>query len=225
MYKRFIFFFFILHYSLLSGQLNFYEKGQKAFYWGISLGVNSSDFSVDRQPLSGANDTIRNVSSRMSPGFNLGLIGNWQFNRYFDLRFIPNMTFGEKIIEFQTENMLLENKISTTYISFPVLIRFKAEPVNDWRLFLVGGLKYEYNINSQKKSDAEPQKIILKKDGLSAEYGVGLQYFFPYFIFSPEIKFSHSLFNMYDSNQSDLNNSAIKSLFPRALTLTLNFEG
>jgi len=212
-------------HSLLSGQLNFYEKGSKALYWGISLGLNTSNFRIDRQPHSESNDTILSIDDKSQPGFNLGLIGNWQFNRYFDLRFIPNMTFGEKLIQYNTISGIADNRIKTTYISLPVHIRYKSEPVNDWRLFVVAGLKYELNIDPQVKTTSEPNKILLQKSGVSMEYGIGLQYFFPYFIFSPELKYSHSLNNVLDPNQSDLNRSAIRGLYPRALVFTLNFEG
>jgi hypothetical protein len=218
-------FLFTLHFSLLSGQLNFYEKGNKALYWGISLGLNTSNFRIDRQPQTSDNDSILSVDDQSQPGFNLGLIGNWQFNRYFDLRFIPNMTFGEKLIQYNTISGIVDNRIKTTYISIPVCVRFKSEPVNDLRVFVIAGLKYDYNIDQQVRPPSEPNRIPLKKDGLSMEYGIGIQYFFPYFIFSPELKYSHSLFNMLDPNQSDLNRSALKGLYPRSLVFTLNFEG
>ncbi|MBL7789441.1 MAG: PorT family protein [Chitinophagales bacterium] len=211
--------------SGLHGQLNFYEKGNKALYWGISLGLNISNFRIDRQPHSEANDSILSIEDKSQPGFNLGLIGNWQFNRYFDLRFIPNMTFGEKLIQYNTINGTVDNRIKTTYISLPVHIRYKSEPVNDWRIFVVAGLKYDLNIDPQVRTTSEPNKISLRKSGLSMEYGIGLQYFFPYFIFSPELKYSHSLNSVLDPNQSDLNRSAIRGLYPRTLIFTLNFEG
>lgn len=220
---------FILLFSICSiiaySQLNFYEKGSKALYWGISLGLNQSNFSIDRKPFSSLNDSIQNVTSRYGPGFNLGLIGNWQFNKYFDLRLIPTMVFGEKIIEYQTQYGTTENRVNTTCLTFPLMIRIKSEPIKDWRLFILGGVKYEYNIVPQDITLADPQRIRLKKHGLSYEYGIGLQYFFPYFIFSPEIKFSHSFFNMYDGGQTPLNNSMINGLYPRSLTLSINFEG
>jgi hypothetical protein len=216
---------FVFNFSLLNGQLNFYEKGNKALYWGISLGLNTSNFRIDRQPHSEANDTILSIDDKSQPGFNLGLIGNWQFNRYFDLRFIPNMTFGEKLIQYNTISGVVDNRIKTTYISLPVHIRFKSEPVNDWRVFVVAGLKYDLNIDPQIRTTSEPNKISLRKASLSMEYGIGLQYFFPYFIFSPELKYSHSLNNVLDPNQSDLNRSAIRGLYPRGLVFTLNFEG
>jgi Outer membrane protein beta-barrel domain len=216
---------FIIHCSLLSGQLNYLEKGTKALYWGISLGLNTSNFSIDRQEINTSNDTILSIDGRSQPGYNLGLIGNWQFNKYFDLRFIPTMTFSEKIIDYHTTNSIVENKMNTTYLTFPVLLRFKSEPVKDLRIFVIAGMKYDYNIIPQQRTNNEPNKIVLKKNGLSMEYGIGLQYFFPYFIFSPELKYSHSLYNMYDAGQSDINNSAIKGLYPRSLTLSINFEG
>lgn len=214
-----------MYLSSLSSQLNYYEKGTKTLYWGISLGLNTSSFRIDRQPISAQNDSILSVEGRSQPGFNLGLIGNWQFNKYFDLRFIPNMAFGEKMIVYQTTNSIIENRVNTTYLTMPLMLRFKSEPIKDWRLFVVAGIKYDYNIIPQQRTLAEPERIILKKNGLSMEYGIGLQYFFPYFIFSPEIKYSHSLYNMLEGGQSDLNNSAIKGLYPRTLTLTINFEG
>lgn len=209
----------------LNSQMNFYEKGHKTVYWGISLGTNLSNFSVDRAPYSIKNDTLRDVSSSMGNGFNLGLIGNWQFSPYFDLRAIPSMVFSERIVSFQYDRSFAEQRVNSTSISLPVMCRLKSHPVKDWRLFLLGGIKYEYNIVSQKPTRADPDRILLKKHGLSYEYGVGLQYFFPYFIFSPEIKFSHSFFNMLENGQSPRNESSINGLFPRAFTLSLNFEG
>lgn len=216
--------FLLLHYQT-DGQLNYYEKGSKALYWGISLGLNQSNFSIDRKPFSPLNDSILNVSSRFGPGFNLGLIGNWQFNKYFDLRLLPMMVFGEKIIDYETTGGMIENRIKTTYLTFPLIFRFKSEPIKDWRLFILGGIKYDYNLVPQDISSLEPNKIRLKKHGLSYEYGIGLQYFFPYFIFSPELKFSHSFFNMMDGGQNSLNGTTINGLFPRTLTLSINFEG
>lgn len=216
---------FCLYCSIMSSQMNFYEKGSKALYWGISLSVNQSNFAIDRKPFSALNDTVRDVTSSFGPGFNLGLIGNWQFNKYFDLRIIPSMVFGEKIVNFETTNSLLENRVNTTYLTFPLMMRFKSEPVKDWRLFVLGGIKFDYNIVPQDITLADPERLRLKKAGLSYEYGIGLQYFFPYFIFSPELKFSHSFFNMLDGGQNSFNNSTINGVYPRTLTLSINFEG
>lgn len=206
-------------------QLNYYENGRKALYWGISLGFNFSNFNVDRQPISPMNDTIVSVSSLFKPSYNVGLIGNWQFNKYFDLRFVPTMVFSEREIEFRNRESLKTYQDKSIYLTFPLLVRYKSEPINDFRLFLLGGVKYDYNISPQVRTPFNQEFIPQIKNNLHAEYGIGIQYFFQYFIFSPQIKFSHSLFNTLDSDQSDYNKSAIKSLYPRTITFSLNFEG
>lgn len=225
MIRSFILAAFVFHSASAFAQVNFYEKGKKALYWGITMGVNQSNFAVDRKPFSSLNDSVRNVYTSMGPGWNLGLIGNWQFNRYFDLRFIPTMVFSERILTYENEFSTTENRVNATMLTLPLTIRIKSEPVNDWRIFILGGIKYDYNVVPQQITLADPNLLLLKKHGLSYEYGIGLQYFFPYFIFSPEIKFSHSFFNMMDGRQSPLNQETIQGVFPRTLTISLNFEG
>lgn len=224
-YKRFFFILILLKTPQVFSQVNYYEKGHKALYWGISIGANTSNFNVHRAPLTSANDSITDVYSTSGPGFNLGLIGNWQFNKYFDLRIVPSMVFGEKNIVYKTENMEITRNINTTYITFPLLLRVKSEAINDLRLFVIGGVKYDLNISPQVRPKNDVDRIPLLKSGLSLEYGIGIQYFFPYFIFSPEIKFSHSIKNMLSPDQSPLNGSTLNGLFPRSFTISLNFEG
>ncbi len=207
-------------------QLNFYEKGQKAFYWGISLAANGTNFAIDRMPIQSNNDSIISVYTKSGPGFNLGLIGNWQINSHFDLRIVPTMMFGEKNIIYELENgTQVKNYLNTTYLSFPLIVRYKSAPVKDLRVFVLAGIRYDYNIIPQYRPREEPNRITLKKDNFSMEYGIGIQYFFPYFIFSPEIKFQHSLNNVLGTDQSPLNQSILRGLYPRGFIFSLNFEG
>lgn len=208
------------------GQLNFYEKGQKAFYWGITLAANGTNFAIDRMPISSSNDSIISVYTKSGPGFNLGLIGNWQINPHFDLRIVPTMMFGEKNIIYELENgSQVKSNLNTTYLSFPLIVRFKSAPIKDLRVFVLTGIRYDYNIIPQYRPREEPNRITLKPHNFSMEYGVGIQYFFPYFIFSPEIKFQHSLNNVLGTDQSPLTNSILRGLYPRGFVLSLNFEG
>ena len=52
-----------------------------------------------------------------------------------------------------------------------------------------------------------------------------MQFYLPYFIFSPEIKFSHGLNNIliYDNKLPE--STIIEKLFTKAFTLSFHFEG
>ncbi|MCS6820074.1 MAG: hypothetical protein NZ522_08990, partial [Chitinophagales bacterium] len=85
--------------SAVHAQFNIHELGRKQVYFGIAVGLNASNFTVLRKPKLPENDTIYYVRPRLGPGFNLGIICNYQFHRYFDLRFIPTLSFSDKILE------------------------------------------------------------------------------------------------------------------------------
>ena len=226
MYKKYYLFVFLLLSLTHVGQVNFFEKGNKAIYWGITINGNTQNYRIDRKPISSLNDSFTNVYGESEPNFGLGVIGNLQINRFFDIRVVPNMTFGESTINMETNtNHLITRKMKTTMISIPLLLRFKTEPINDWRIFVLGGIRYDYNILSQVRPQGDLDRISLNKNGLSFEYGIGLQYFFPYFIFSPEIKFSHSITNMLSPDQSPVNSNLLNGIYPKYLVLSINFEG
>ncbi|MCU0327951.1 MAG: hypothetical protein MUE53_03070 [Chitinophagales bacterium] len=58
----------------ISAQLNLYENGFKPLYWGISLGINSYNYNVNRMPFSTMNDSIRFSYGSPGPGYNVGAI-------------------------------------------------------------------------------------------------------------------------------------------------------
>ena len=65
----------------------------------------------------------------------------------------------------------------------------------------------------------------LSPHDFAVEVGGGFQVFFPFFIFSPEIKYSQGIGNMliYNSNLDRTN--TIEKVLSRAFTISLHFEG
>jgi len=118
---------------------------------------------------------------------------------------------------------IVERKIESVFLELPFHIRFKSEPYKDKRLFLVAGLKYSYDVQSNSKSRKSLIKIA--PHDFQYEVGVGLQMFYPYFIFSPEIKFSRGLGNIliYDRAQNEAR--VLENVVSQIFTISFNFEG
>lgn len=208
------------------GQINYHELGKKTLYYGISLGMNAGDLNIKRRQFMPANDSIASIDSKLGPGFNVGIIGNWQFNKYFDLRLIPSLVFTERNIVYTRTNGTEDIKNTPSiYIGVPLLLRIKSEPVKDVRFFVLGGFRYDFDMASKKGNFVNPEEIKLERHDFSLEYGVGIQIFFPYFILAPEFKMSHSLLNIKAEEQSIRNNNLIDRLFQRTFTILINFEG
>jgi hypothetical protein len=219
--------FFVFVAIAAQAQFNVHELGKKAIYFGISIGGNVQDFTAIHKPFSAQNDSIRSYRAKIGPGFTLGIIGNYQFHRYFDLRFIPALTFSDKNLEYvlKSKNTVVKKTVSSIYLDFPVLIRYKSEPIKDFRIYVLAGMRYSFDLASNQKTRKADDLIKLGRHDVAVEYGVGFMVYFPYFILSPEFKMSHGILNIHKPTDGLIYSRVIDKLFSRAFTLTINLEG
>jgi len=204
---------------------NYKDFQRKPYYFGLSLGVNSSTFHIDRSKMLIGNEGISVTESRPGTGFNLNMIANLKLGDYFDFRFLPGFTFSERTLEFTDPetNAIVTDPLESVFFELPFHVRFKSEPYKDKRLFVVGGLKYSYDVASNSSSNRNVLKF--SPHDFIYEVGIGMQFFYPYFIFSPEIKFSRGLGNTL-IYEPDLNQATVlENVVSQYFTISFHFEG
>ncbi len=208
-------------------QLNYMEYANKKIYFGIALGVNISKFRPSFTQEFARTDTINVIETSYGPGFNLGVVTNFKLGKYFDIRaIIPTLVFADKSITFQEgDGTFTTRKIESIYLDFPVGIRFKSQPIKDMRFYVMMGLKYSFDLASNAKARRANDQIKIRKHDLSYEFALGLQFFFPLFIFSPEIKFSAGTFNVHEPNEDLIYSRQLEKLRNRSITISVFFEG
>jgi len=196
-------------------------------HFGFTLGINELNFNVKKNSNTITNDSLKNLYSKSQKGFNLGIVSNLRIGKYTDLRFVPALIFGERQLEYSFSDSLNTNevkKIESTLIDFPIYIKYKSERYNNFRAFVIGGIKYSLDIASQSDIDDEGQKLVkLKKNDLMGEVGFGLDFYLEYFKFSPQIKLSYGLINLLKSEDSVYSNS-INRLSTNGWMLSFTFE-
>lgn len=206
---------------------NIHELGRKQVYFGIALGFNVANYKILRKPYAGAGDTITSITPKWGPGFNLGIIANWQFHRYFDLRLIPTLSFSDKTISYSTvirNQRQVDQTISSIYLDFPLQLRFKSDPIKNCRIFVIAGVRYDYDLASNSNTRSKALLKVGKHDA-AAEYGMGVMIYFPYFIMTPEIKMSHGFIDVNSPTPGFVYSRVIEKLYTRTFTFTLNLEG
>jgi len=196
-------------------------------HFGFTLGINELNFNVKKNSNTITNDSLKTLYSKSQKGFNLGIVSNLRIGKYTDLRFVPALIFGERQLEYSFSDSLNTNdikKIESTLIDFPIYIKYKSERYNNFRAFVIGGLKYSLDIASQSNIDDEGQKLVkLNKNDLMGEVGFGLDFYLEYFKFSPQLKLSYGLINLLKSEDSVYSNS-INRLSTNGWMLSFTFE-
>ena len=202
-----------------------YEK----LHFGSTLGINNLNFNIQKNSNTITNDTLRKLHSKSQKGFNLGIVSNLRLSKFTDLRLVPTLVFGERhlyygFINNQENNDEHIKRIESTLIDFPIYIKYKSARYNNFRTYVIGGLKYSMDIASQDKIDDEGQEIVkLKKNDLMGEVGFGLDFYLEYFKFSPQIKLSHGLLNLLSKEESVYTQS-LNKLTTNGWMLSFTFE-
>ena len=179
-------------------------------HFGFTIGINSLDFIMNKNLNYVGTDSLINTYSKNQYGFNLGIVSNLRLGKFTDLRFIPTLVFGERILDYNfkdknnNENVITESKrIESTLLDFPFHLKYKSERYNNVRTFIITGVKYSLDIASQDKIDDEGEELVkLKKHDIMAEIGFGIDFYLEYFKFSPQIKLSHGILNVLNKENT-----------------------
>ncbi|MBP1618580.1 MAG: hypothetical protein H6Q14_2407 [Bacteroidetes bacterium] len=202
---------------------------QKMYHIGFSVGLCSEDLILKHTgAVTSSGETWFAEIPSYSMGFTVGFIADRYLNEYFNLRVLPTLYFGEKNYVFKEQTSL--NEYSTTirnnYLSLPVLLKFNAQRINNYRPFVMGGAYVSSELGGVKN-----QAVRLKNFDYGLQLGIGCNFYLPLFKFCPELRFSFGLRDLIDKERKDLTDTdlqkytdALDSGKSRMISLILNFE-
>lgn len=202
----------------------------KLLHFGFSLGFNTMDFNITPSQSYLSVDSLYPEVSRLNPGINIQIVTDLHPVRYFDIRFLPGVSFGQRNIRYYKNQVLIDEqqKLESSFIEFPLLLKYKGDRLNNVRPYLVGGLNYRYDLAGKKEFDEEkPIYIRVRRSDLYYEMGAGLDFYLTYFKFSIELKMSNGLRNIivndaYSGHEQFRN--AIEKMKSQIWVLAFHFE-
>ena len=233
--------------------LNLPSYDQSQYHFGFILGLNHLLFAVkpvdnlpnikwdsDQSPdIFGDSMYVYSITSTPTPGFSVGILANLRLGKNIDLRFIPSLLFGERILNYEilryktnaetgeVEKLLvgIQKSITSTIIEVPLEFRYKSKRVNNFRAYVLGGIKYSLDLASQKKASEEEVSSTakLRRSDLAIETGVGFEFYTTYFKFGTELKMGYGLRNLVIP-EDNIYSGSIDKLNSKVFLLSFTFE-
>lgn len=221
------------------------------FHFGFVLGINQCYVTV--RPISDLNsrifdstyipdilptpDSAQILTIESSPalGFVVSIIGDMKLGNHFNLRFIPTLSFGDRDLLYtvmfyrkgKTDVLDLTKKVPSTYVAFPLELKFKSKRYNNFRAYLMTGVQYTLDLASQAKKREQKnadQKIVkFKSNDLYAEAGVGFDFYNEWFKFGLELKMMYGLFDVL-KRERNIYTDGIESLKSKIFQVSFTFE-
>lgn len=169
---------------------------EKLLHFGFSLGYNTMDFDITPSQTFLDSTSLYPEVSILNPGINIQIVTNLRPAKYFDIRFLPGVSFGQRTVRYYKNQVdtLVPQRLESSFLEFPLLLKFKGDRLNNVRPYVIGGLNYRYDLAGKKEFDPDKQVYIrLKRPDLYYEIGAGLDFYLTYFKLSVELKMSNGI--------------------------------
>ena len=210
---------------------------------GFQLGLNFSTFSVTdseipiANPITGETEIYHARVSTLLPGFHVGFISDLRLCKYLNLRFCPGIMFTSRTLNYKTES---GNPVQGTPGKFgkhidvlampvylPLLLKWSAAREGNYRPYVIGGGGVSFNVSRDRD-----KPVLLKMMDYFCEVGFGVDLYFRWFKFCPEITYRIGFANqLYPSDgrmelapQDAFYTDALQKLTSHSICLTFNFE-
>lgn len=212
-----------------SPEINLPNYDNKKLHYGFILAGNYATYTLKPSAyFYNINDTLKRVEPSGVGGFTLGFILNARMHDNFDFRLTPQVGFYQRGVEYtfisKTTGAKISDKqmVEATFVELPILVKYKSQRRNNFRMYIVGGVKPSIS-TSNKNKDQRPDKLRFNSYDLAIDYGLGCDIYFPLFKLSPEIRFSNGLVSM-KAPDNNLYANSIQNLRSKTVTFMLNFE-
>lgn len=215
--------------------LNIPNDDKLPLNWGYFVGLNQFDYQISYiNPSYDANPSLSptEILVQKSTGFNVGLIGEMRISELLDLRLEPGFYSGKTTLEFKSQSLISKKdsirEIKSTYINVPLLLKFSANRIGNWRPFIVGGPYAAINLSSNENSidDNQSGTFKIQKWNYGYQIGVGIDLYLSYFKFTPSIRGVFSLTDdaIRDADPNSPWTANIHKMRSRGVFLVLTFE-
>lgn len=212
---------------------NLPNYNKKWVHFGFTIGLNTMDFDIQKSADFLNNNEIYAIENTRQLGFHIGPVSSFRISDYLEFRALITLSFGQRDMNYWRLKDTLSPadgldlhvmKIPSTYLEFPLLLKYKAIRINNYAPYVIGGFNPKIDLAARKKIKPEEMpKIRLNNFDPAVELGVGFDFYLEYFRLSAEIKYSTGIKNILVPDGTNYTNS-IDKLSSRMIMFSLHFE-
>jgi len=195
------------------------------YHFGFTIGISNTKFQLDYTQLFLSQNNFDQILSKHEPGFNVGIIMDLRIGQNTNLRLIPSFNFSDQKLYFvknNIKNIYPQNNTGVSNFELPIYLKYRSDRINNGRIYLLFGGNFMLNMSGVEKLQVA-DNIKFKETNYSIDFGFGIDMYFAYFKFSPEIKYAYGLKNMLVTQNNEQSN-LINTLYTRGILISLTFE-
>lgn len=186
----------------------------RPFHFGVVAGLHFQDLELLNVGPTTITDSEGHTydsyvsvdQDRWDPGFQVGVLGEVRMGTYFAFRFSPMLLFANRHLTFKNFTKVDDKGVATeerqnlksVYIAGVMDVIFAAKRFNNHRPYVLAGITPVLNLTSR-----DNDYLRLKKSDVFLDFGIGCDFYLPFFKLRPELKFMYGLSNCLDKGHAD----------------------
>tara|TARA_Y100000766_G_C18888145_1_gene596990 strand:+ start:1412 stop:2101 length:690 start_codon:yes stop_codon:yes gene_type:complete len=204
--------------------LNNPNYDSQKYHFGFILGLSQNKLQINYSSKFTEQNNYQQILSKYEPGFNVGIIMDVKIQQNYNLRITPSFNFTDQKIYYVSNNQEITQPKNSGISNFelPIYLKYRSDRVNNGRAYILLGANIIFDMGGFEEL-AENRNIEFSKTNYSLDLGFGIDIYFEYFKFAPEIKYSYGLKNVLISQNNEYDNM-INQLSTRSILISLTFE-
>lgn len=218
----------------LRNSLNLPDNDDKWYHIGIVIMGTSNRFQISQHPRFLESDSVLVTNPNNSFGFGIGGMHTFRISNRFEARVVfPQLLFVNKSINYHLrypessnqETEVMNQNVESILLGVPVQLKLKSDRIGNFRVYMMGGLKFETDLSSKANARNAENFVKLKKSDYGIEAGIGFNFYNKMFILSPEIKISNGISDVHARDANLKFSNVIDRIQSRQIIFSLIFEG
>jgi hypothetical protein len=207
------------------------DHDSKPYYFGITLSTGLAYFHTEKHAYFIQQDSVFTAEPLNSPAFALGLAGTVRLTNRFETRFNPVLMFTDRSITYELKYSELDKgttvtqRIESIIVSFPLQLKFNSDRIGNFRVYMLGGAKLDLDLASNARARKVEDQVKINKLDHGYEAGIGFNFYFPSFIFSPELKIGNGINNIHSRDEKLKYSNILDRIQSRMIVFSIHLEG
>ncbi len=210
------------------GNLPYYDN--RAIRFGWYIGTNTLYTNIKDNKNLPYNDSIMSFNAHSGIGFQIGGMADARLFSFLHIRFLPNVVFADRGFSFLVKK---NNALHTTkenfeviYLDLPIEAKIMAKRWHNFRPYLIGGVRYDYDLGSIRRKKIADDEFLFKINDTELMYtlGVGFDFYFTFFKMSLELKSAFGLTDVLNKEFETVYADCIEKMKTQMFYINIIFQ-
>lgn len=196
-------------------------------HYGFLIAGHSSRYRMEYSNAftTDALDSLHSIVPRNTGGFKVGFVVNMRMFQYLDFRILPTVAFYENVVDYNyIDGTTFSFLKDATFVEIPLMLKYKSARRGNTAMYLLTGFTPAIEAAGKADEGTNRQKLETRNWNYSLEIGAGLDIYFQFFKFSPELRYSYGLYNLLFEEKNDFN-VGMDRLVMQNFSVYVTFEG